>query len=304
MAIPFSYATFWRWFRDDPAHILTPTTDVFVTVYSIDHPAIKYASSRAETPFLTRNMRALRVTDGDAITTHFPNGLFAVMETAAFGDSDDKARVKALRKKNLFIVFPKIVQHEDAPLIIADHYSCLVDDGGRRGTPFHFHLTQYFPAEGRFGAVLVEDNYMPLNFTLPADDDAFRAMLTNERMQAHHAPAIRSVFSRPWAEPAAQTGGGHAARLRRQRRRAIVAPDASFDDLWRTLPLSRITVFGIAAGSGYDVTVFLTDRLRHVSGNRRGYAFHVEQPATIPATIARLMRGLTWDAFADRPDEE
>ena len=339
MAIPFSYTNFWKWFRDDPEHVLAPATDVFATVYSIDYSAVKYSqTSSSPIPFLTRNMRAMRVADGDALTTHFPGGLFAGMESAAFGDGDEKARTKALRKKNLFIVFPKVVQHEGVPIVIADHYSlrvarkarqtafggcgrttlrvvkhasgvrqaaylrqaAVVDDGGNRKTPLHFHITEYFPAPGSYGAVLVEKNYMPLNFTLPPVV-AFKAMLVSERLRTQYATAMHSVFSRPWAEAAMQTGGGQAAR-RRVRQRAVGAPDASFEDLWRTLPLSRITVFGIAARSGYDVTVFLTDRLRHISGNRRGYAFHVDRPATIPATIARLMGGLSWSDFAD-PDD-
>ena len=58
--------------------------------------------------------------------------------------------------------------------------------------------------------------------------------------------------------PAEQTGGGRS-RMRHIR----VSSTASFDDLWHILPLSCITVFGIRTREGYDVTVFVTDRLRH-----------------------------------------
>jgi len=275
MAIPFSYTTFWKWFRDDPEQVLTPAPDVFVTVYSVDLTAMKTTDTSTEAvPFLTRNMRAMRVADDDALAANFPGGLFAVMESAAFenGVGDEKARVKALRKKNLFIVFPKVVQHEGVPLVIANHYSCVIDDGGRHGTPLHFHLTEYSAQEGEFGGAVVANNYMPLHFTIPADNEAFRAMLIHERLKKLHVPKLRSVFSRPWAASqtvgghavrrhTAQAGGGHAAR-RRRRQRVVVAPDASFDDLWRTLPLSRITVMGFPSGSGFDVTVFLADRAK------------------------------------------
>jgi len=44
-------------------------------------------------------------------------------------------------------------------------------------------------------------------------------------------------------------------------------------------------------------------RLHHVGGNRHGYAFHTEQPSTIPAKIASLMGGMAWSDFADYADD-
>ena len=87
---------------------------------------------------------------------------------------------------------------------------------------------------------------------------------------------------------------------------------ASFDDLWRVLPLHKVMVIGLPTRGDpgtYDVTVGIRDRFQHSPG-WAARALLLRLPAAeasdlslLQARIAERLVGFTWDSFRETDED-
>ena len=342
--INFSYPRFWDSFRKNENGILVPSNDITVRVWDADYKAMKY-QRRVATPFLTRNMEAFKVTDvnmlrtSDSYTNYqlYEHGMFAVMERAALSGSVDalhnsreqqnsaettRVRSGAVRRKALFIVFPTIHENGHSSFLAGDHFSFVVDQGGSSShpKPLHFHLTQYVPWEhGQQGDTRHRKNYLPLEFNISSDIDAFKTDMLHVDLQGDHfAKPIHSLLRAPFLPHsrvnsasinlavggARQSGRGKALKYVSQR----MSNERSFEEMWYELPLHRMIIIGLQRANGVDFTVSIIDRLSHATNTlRRACAFHLANANAhvtddvIQTRIAQIMADWEWDSFVDPP---
>jgi hypothetical protein len=301
----FAYASLWKRMQRFPV-----TDDIVVTVLTADYPAMKHQRGRC-VPFLTRNMTARRVTE--ASLCDFPlyeHGMFVVYEADALLAAPPD---RALRKKQLFVVFPK----RAGEVFVGNHFTFMVNPKAPEPERLQFHLTRYGRMEdGVELDVKHAKNNMPLRFSLPSDPRYFKEKLLTRpdiRQDAFAVPLHALLTEGTRAYRPQQAGGSkrrgqHRARqtaARRGRR------PAAFDELWYELPLHAITIVGVRASEGYDVSVTVADRLNH-----RGADDNVLRPACtfrsptmelgmVTALIAEYAASAawTWDTFTI-PEED
>jgi hypothetical protein len=318
----FRYSTLWKRMQRFPE-----TDDIVVTVLSADYVAMKNQGRRC-VPFLTRNMTACKVTD--AALNAFPlyeHGMYAVYERAALVDSSPAhERQRALRRKQLFVVFPTDLriasgregrESDMEPFFTGDHFTFMVNPAADETERLQFHLTQYPGLTTDFVAArsaYTKDN-MPLHFPLPTDAAAFKTQrLTKEDLQRDlFALPLYALFSKEGSQPPPQQqqhGGAKRASTARQRAARTAqrrgARPRAFDDLWHELPLHAMAIIGIRrrdGRAGYDVTVKVTDRLQHDGRDEyqlrpaaRFTAPDMDQ-ATVEPLVAAAASQWDWDTF-------
>ena len=221
----FVYSEFWDWWCAGADGACEDTHDVVVIQYRLAPGAVRYHSRGDGAPgpaarFLTDNMVAARVRDGDALYARagppqpagpplLEHGMFIVREANLEG-------VNARNRKKLFAVFPQLHRFHDHDALVADHFSFVVDhhqarqqaaqqqaqaqaqgasERGRRRTrkaaPLKLHLTRYVPdplVPGHGFCPPPSNNYLPLRFTLPRHADGMRtggqsALLTHDLLR-------------------------------------------------------------------------------------------------------------------------
>ena len=178
----------------------SPSSYVFVRVYSADYVAMKRDTNGSLKPFLTRNMSSRRLSSDDPLCVRhadlFRHGCYVVFETD--GQTDER---EIRRKKLLFVVTPE--EHENAThgtFFTADHLSFVVNNDARSEKRLQLHYTSYIPPNARVqGGAHVQGftarvhNPLPLNFELHAD----RSPITHPNM-LHMSSAIHDILARPW----------------------------------------------------------------------------------------------------------
>jgi hypothetical protein len=311
-SIDFKYHQLWRWFRDDPESILQSTTDMVAYVYQYQPQRTTLqgvARGRVNLDkFLTPNMRAFRVKDGDPLLAEGTGGLgiFVVMEADAFGGDRHE---KAIKKKALYVVLPK--RHDDQQVVTANHLSFVVNHKPGDRNPLHFHYTTYMSNETGNWSRAAYDNYCPLNFELPTTNfAAFKAAHLKTSLGQMDVPVYR-VFRRPYlpqSVPSNTSGGGSKRRVT-GRRRAQAATDAlpgqpTFEDLWSILPLQRMRVLGVKHGAWYHFTVDIRSRIFNTPEDAatpaavfRLTAAEAMDRRRVEEEVARVLGGLRWQSF-------
>ena len=342
--VEFSYNHFWNSFRTNQHGILlADDRAIIVRVFDADYKAMKRSRGTA-IPFVTRNMSAFKVTNPNMLcplgsTTVYPlyeHGMYAVMERVALQrthgaqDTQDpelwmRTYDRAVRRKALFIVFPTLhptgMPGGSGPLLAGDHFSFCIDNGGGRHehhTPLHFHMTKYSPFGLGQGDSLRRDNYLPANFEIPSDINAFKSIIRDPDLRSDDfLRPLHSLFRAPFnqisttenATTALEGGGRRSGRCRATHHtRQRGQNERSFNDLWYELPLHRIIVIGMRRNSGMDFTVFLKDRLVHPPFTMtRACVFRIEDPGpvsheVIELRVAQAMDDLRWESFVE-PEE-
>ena len=309
-SIPFDYARMWRHYFDGRVGVASDS--VVLHVYSANYVAMKYDRDGTVAPFHHRGTRAFALSADDPLRRHCSHYVV---------DMDTDAE-RAARKKQAFFVRPQ--ERLDASgerLLFADHLSFVLDKNDRN-TPLHLHLTTYVPnptLPNRGGTQRVF-NKLPASFALPVTPEGFgRSGLLHALLPV--AEWVHAATTRPWSEfgdgdGGDRVGGGGRAGRRRRRRRPALPERATFDDLWRALPLHRLEVFVIERRDGrFDVSVAVHDRL-HLGGKRRregamAFGAHlpgldadvVDDQARLRAAVAGAFRDLRveWDTFVHPP---
>lgn len=174
-----------------------------------------------------------------------------------------------------------------------------------RGKKLHFHRTEYQPMSARpdRGTSPRINSHIPLEFVTR------EVGLLSPRMDVY-SDLVWAVCERGAANANSisldvVSGGG-----RRSRRRAVgdVAVE-DFASLWRRAPVNKIEVFGVwnalnASNAQYDVTIFVTSRLRsQMDRPRLCFKTHLSQAAMrnetrVQEAVAKCLSGWTWDDFA------
>lgn len=342
-SIQFTYGSYYKRCRE----LGTPSDDVFGYVYTADYRAIKamkFGASRPgqevpAQPFLTRNMVARRLSDDDPILAAdralAPMGGYVVHEE----------RPPDRRGKHwLFFVFPELKRFrvprpsnsdaqlsDEHELVAADHFSFVVNHDAPERARLQLHRTQYVPmgwstsSDVAVGWQAHVANHLPLAFDLPLEPRAFAAAVVRTDTLLRCATQMRAMLSEPLLAPpaAAASAGGSGRRPRRRAtgqsayRRLKLAlrdePIKSFDDVWTSLPLHRVTVLVVSRPGGMcDVTALLTDRLSRArpEHNTDMHALVMRLPSSVAknpvaleaALAAQLARSYTWDSFDDKGD--
>ena len=317
----FTYSKMWHWFTDAHGSASYPATDdIIVRIYDANHTAKKYGNGR-EMPFTHPGVKVSRVND-EIITKSvhpmmFRRGLFVVSENT---EANEQAKHKALRRKNLFFVFPVekregSIGGEGRTILAADHFSFCLDKSDKN-TPLHFHLTSYQPESTfpGFGSTTHLNNYLPAAFTLPIASDAFLVsdFLKTDLFRAYGV-FIHALLSRDWLSPPPvrqqqqQQLGGTKNRRQKQKQRARCAGPLSFREAWSALPLHKLIMIAAKRADGaYDVTLVIYDRLLGGKSelSRQSWGFvgvpaeTVMSEAALEDEVARTyLSTLTWDMF-------
>ena len=295
--------------------------DVRVQVISADYVLMKRDQDHTETPFITRNMLVRRLLHDDPFGRDHPDkfglGGFIVYEPL----HDDRAR----RRRGLFIVTPKVQESRDGNFVAGNHYSFFVNKDARN--PHHrlnFHRTVYLGDSEASGCVH-NYNKLPLEFLMVDKDSLVDDGLLRNSTMTSSADVIFDILARPWANlriddaadsraaapaaPAVVRGGGR--RRRRRMRRGQTDTIERFDDLWRALPIHRMTVVAIRSKNEngmMDVTVFVEDRFKgHPWRASPAHLFKLslndENRGTwegrLQEEVRRRMAHMEWDDFKD-----
>ena len=234
----------------------------------------------------------------------------------------------------MFFVFPVLKRYrvmadaDERELVAADHFSFVVNHDAPEHGRLQLHRTEYVPMalstsdDVAMGWQAHVANHLPLAFDLPLEPRAFAAAVVRNQTLSRYATQMRAMLSEPLLSPpaAAASAGGAGRRPRRRAagqaayRRVKLAlrdgPIKSFDDVWTSLPLHRVTVLvRQQSGDVCDATVFLADRLspRDASHNPDIHTLSLRLPASVArnpnalqaALAAQLARCYSWDSFAD-----
>ena len=303
----FTYSKMWKWYTDAYDTVPFPATDdIVVKVYDVEYGAKKYGREN-RLPFTNPVVKVARVTDelilASVPTVLLQHGLFVVSDDLNACHTED-ARLKAMRKKQLFFVFPTERRDASGELFFAaDHFSFGLDKNDKK-TPLHFHMTEYVPdrvMHGR-GSTIHNNDYMPSAFTLPIASGDFRMRLSG------YAPFVHELMSHPLTQPLPPQRqiGGTKNRRRKRRQRATQPGALSFTDAWLALPLHKLIVLAVKNAETYDVTLVVYDRLLGVrSEESRASCALVKIPRGVVMNDAALeeriatefLSKLTWDSF-------
>ena len=294
------YHDWWRRMR----RAGVPADNVVAHLYTPDFKVIKYDASGTEQPFFFQAMEARRL-DGGFVARHpdlYALGAYVVFNRA----SDPEHEVRNARKKNLFVVdvqrrtlrFDDVVEDVHT----ADHFSFMLSDprGDQSGRRLKFHRTEYLPRTRAKGMRVAIDNHLPDVFVVGSTRDEFRRRWLND-MMSPFAGVLYDMFTIP--PIGASTAGGGSRRLRYP---LVVA---TFDDVFRALPIRRLLVVavpGVRAGT-HDVTVFVEERLMSPVGDAKPAYFasvpsrRVTDVAALREAVARAIRGARWSDFVSPP---
>ena len=284
--VPFKYGDMYRFYKS----FGKPTSDVFVQMYNADYCAMKYLravppeSAGERATFLQPTMQVRKVPPEDSLST--AHGAFMVSRQGL----TDKCQ-------RMYVVVPKM--HDDAfgsrAFLTADHFTFQTNNGG--GVPadkkLQLHRTMYLPSPDRpdAGYTVRVQSHLPKCLDIPADVQAFREYLTPD--VAPFATYLHDLMCRPATGPA---GPGAPTNPSGGARRCRTARAANFAEMWQVLPIHRLVVVGIRNGDGFDVTVFVFDRLNR--GNvSRAVVFRTDAEKDMRATIANYFKNYCWDDF-------
>ena len=326
----------WRWYLEHGGSIADPVCNIIVRAYDADYEVIKYRKApkgqkgRSE-PFVNRGFQAHKVRDDDPMVSAHSgegglvrHGLYFVFEAASVSYA---ATERARRKKNLFVVFPRLIRD----VVVADHFSFCVD-AGDRVSPVHLHLTRYSPDYDLPGQGTVShlDNYLPTSLdAVPEDLDGFRDRVVNNSSILLWSSILHGVMLRPFTQhrdvaATAAAGGaggkkkGSGSAQRRRRRRAAAAAAADpfkdertpFEQAWFRLPIRRLVIFGIPDGAMHRFTVCIYDRMSHpLNGGFKGLHFSLPSEAAhdeaqVASAIAQGLEHHRWKDFIDPKEDE
>lgn len=276
----FKYATFWHEFRRLGSHV----DDVHCHMYDADYIAMKYDTTGRQQPFKHRGMSARRLAVDDPLVidrlNEYQYGAYVVFARNDTAANEERAR----RRKELFIVDLKHhelvddVKNTRRKFFTADHFSFVVNDNDRNGTKLHFHRTEYLPQAFYQGQVSHVHAHLPLEFPLASVRD-LHARLGRLALKARW---VHAIMKRPSADADVtdgdaneQVGGGR----RRRRRRGKTASVATFDDIFRNLPVEKLLVLAVPRpgdASISSVTIFVKRRAPHMSRGTNDIAFSFE----------------------------
>lgn len=293
-SIDFVYSNMWKYYCNNVGE---PTDEIFVRIYDVDGDARRYIKENAKKYvkenktdefghiqlFLNRGCVAKKLPPDDPLSG--PHGTYIVCDKPPLNKNKQE-------KKNLFIVTPYLHTNERESVLTGDHYSFLVNYGVQADKRLQFHQTTYAPRrqDFSFGGYFHDKCHLPLRFQIPNDPDEFKGMLTQPVQ--HNAPFIKSMLSRPWTER--QEGGGKSKKSRK-----MPSENGTFNDIWKHLPIVKLVVIGLRVRSGFDVTIFIKDSLRHDSISlSRAFAFHMKSSQDLHDVIAEKFAGWKWDDFS------
>ena len=295
----FNYNSMWHYYRNSG---FEQTSDVKVTIFDAIYPVHKYKTDETLQPFLSRGMHVTKLPDDDYLNGDY--GTFFAYENET---PVNTAGVQS--KKVLYVVSPTLyVNSAMDNYFFGDHYTFIINKGQPVGERLQFHQTSYSPYPGEFteGKCLHILCPLPAIFTLPRTVESFRQMGKITRMSVRSSSFVLDLMSRPFnvhqTPEYHQFGGG----TKNKKKASISRTPVDFWDIWRVLPIQRLTVVQIARPElgVHDVTVYIKDRLKHrPSSMIAAVFFRLPSRGNLEAELAKKFKDMTWADFVDPPED-
>lgn len=302
MAIEFDYNTFHSFYSE----LGEVTTEVKVHEYTADYSAMKYDKTGTVQPFCYRSFVTRKVPrNHPVISLHprrFPHGCFVIFPE------------QHKPQKPLYIITPTLqtVRNTGEIILTGDHYSFVVNKNSVPQKALNFHRTEYTPSQDTAQKGRVYHYFSPLPRQFRLTPASLKLLLTDALESS--ADFLYTLFSQPWGELHTHTGGTSYQSIRR--RRTATHHQRRFSDIWRSLPIHKMTVICMRVPPGITgteqmmhVTVIAHDRLHHTTTWR--VARHLQLPVAnmndvpkLEAAIARAFEGMQWDDFREAPEPE
>jgi hypothetical protein len=294
----FRYSAFWHAFRQ----LGTPADDVRCHLYEADYVAMKYGGTRQPEnnpePFKHRGFLARRLDEDDPLVRAHPEryqyGAYVVFPR----DEQRKALYLVdVTRREITDDVPE--PPETRVLFTADHFTLIVNDRDTTGNKLHLHRTEYYPNTFERGQVVRRLAPLPLEFPLGSlkDLQARLGSLGNMTRWVH------AILTRPESTVNTTTGGSRGRRRRSFGRPRRAARVATFDDIFRRLPVDKLLVIAIPRPASnseeeykdeYDVTVFVRRRAPHMTRRVNDLCFSFEMSKTEVDDERRLRARIAW----------
>ena len=330
----FEYASMWRHFMNRVGEL---TDDVYAATLTPDFKAIKYDNENRSSHFLHKSMDAYRLSlDDELVAKHdfFKSGAYVVIESPPPPrDNNTKDRQRILKKKNLFVVGPKIHHHSNGQkdTVTADHLTFSLNSNSK--FKLQFHKTMYIPnpdhPSREIGRAYRINNHLPDSFDFCGQDEICwvdRSQQQQKRLflisadldDQANACMIKDVFTRHIRHPnelrpippssssnTSSVGGGSRVRSKRKGQSVAFKGD-DLSTMFRTLPIAQVVVIAVRSSDiDFDVTAVFLERLQHRNDKSiMEFAFvfkmhedDLRDASTLQLKIASLMQNKTWNDF-------